>query len=271
MHKKYFIGAVTLVAMLALAGQPAEAQCGNLIFRVTQGNYEQSFSAGQPIVLRPNQDGSMRVYWRGGGESIYTLAAIYNNPREFGWQGGQDPIRMHQVFRMDPQTGQARNRGVVRFKANNPGQVNLGFILQTTDHVDNYRKVPNACRSGILTISVQGGQPRGGGGGNAYPPPANNYPPPAQQAASIAGRYTTDYGTLVLQQQGNRVWGNYEQNGSLQGQLQGNVLRGQWQQPPNQSGTFEFTFDGGNQFRGAWRYGNAGPWEAGWNGRRTGN
>lgn len=101
-------------------------------------------------------------------------------------------------------------------------------------------------------------------------------PPPTAAAATCdwAGSWKTSYGTLALRQTGTSVTGSYRytRDGTLEGTLEGNVLRGQWvekplanerQTQPNQfNGDFEFTIDTGcGSFAGRWRYGSEGAWD----------
>jgi len=99
----------------------------------------------------------------------------------------------------------------------------------------------------------------------------------------VAGDYKpSDRGTkMTLRQSGGRVTGTYDfpadlKNGTLDGVIQGNVVRGHWQHGTGQAakgdaGSFEFTFAAdASSFTGKWSKGFGGDWEkSGWNGARN--
>lgn len=94
--------------------------------------------------------------------------------------------------------------------------------------------------------------------------------------AVVAGRYETDFGTLVLSQQGDRVTGTYsgEYNGRIEGRLSGWKLSFRWTQPDGQSGrgVFNFFFDMTEQtlprFTGTWGAGESEDDGGTWNGQQ---
>lgn len=237
------------------------------MLRVTQGNYEQSFNGGEAIVLRPNAAGNLRMYFRTNNPTPATLAADFGHPSKFGYRG-MDPMQVRRVFRMDPQGDGARQRANVRFTTASPGNATIGYRITGANNPSIYRQIPKNCLSGVLTIRVQGG---GGGGGASQINTSPGQAPGARQVW-VAGRYNTDFGEMVLEQNGTSVNGSYALNGGrIIGTLQGNILYGTWSQqpsyrPPNDSGEIKFTFGDAGNFAGAWRYGNRGQWEQ-WNGR----
>ena len=253
-----------LCLTLVLSALPAGAQCGDLIFRVDQGNYQQSFSGGETIVLVPNTAGNMRAYYRTNGPNPATLSGEYGHPSKFGYRG-MDPVQLRQVFRMDAQGAPQLSRANVRFTTARPGTVTIGYRLTGANNPAIFRSIPQACRSGVLTLQVQGA------GGASAP---GQYNPSPNGGTWVAGSYQSDFGLVELRQNGTQVEGTYtHQNGRVQGTLEGNVLRGTWSQapsysPPNDAGSIELTFTNG-QFNGWWRYGYQGPWEGRWNGQGT--
>lgn len=85
-------------------------------------------------------------------------------------------------------------------------------------------------------------------------------------SADVAGTYSTDYGDMVLMQNGDYVWGEYQHDGgTLEGTISGNVLTGTWKQASS-SGQLQFMFDDAG-FTGKWSYGNDTP-TASWNGTK---
>ena len=86
--------------------------------------------------------------------------------------------------------------------------------------------------------------------------------PGIQAAASSnwSGVWDTDYGKMVLQQNGKHISGTYEYNGGgrVEGTITGNIFRGTWYEPGN-SGTLKFAIsDDGMIFRGFWN--GDSPW-----------
>lgn len=261
MRQKALISFILLATLAALAA-PAGAQCDNLIFRVTQGDYEQSFNGGETIVLRPNAAGNMRLYHRSDGPTPTTMAAEYGHPSKFGYRG-MDPIKVRQVFKMEGQEAGGLKRGNVRFTTAQPGHATLGYRITGSGNPATYRQVPKSCLSGVLNIQVQGG-------GQAAVNPAPSRAPGS--LIQVAGRYDTDFGEMTLEQSGNSVHGTYDnRRGRIRGTLEGNILIGDWTQhptyrPPSDAGEIKFTFGAGGNFTGGWRHGNQGQWES-WNGQ----
>ena len=90
--------------------------------------------------------------------------------------------------------------------------------------------------------------------------------------ADFAGAWQTSYGRMTLTQNGDRVSGNYDyKNGSLQGQVKGNVLHGRWDERTfiiTSGGEMEFTLSAdGRSFTGRWRTGSSGGWTT-WTGTK---
>lgn len=253
-----------LLAALVLAAAPAAQaqQCGDLILRVTQGDYEQSFFGFGPVILKPHQQGHIRAYWRSNSPDPYTLSVEYGHPSKFGYQG-QNPTQVRQIIRMELQKPQNIERGRVVFNTVNAGQTTIGFRIQGSKNKSVFNKIPQQCRSGVLTIRVEGQQHGNhpGHGGNPG-------------SSTVAGMYSSNLGNVVLFQDGARVWGTVaHQNRRLEGQINGNVVTGTWTQepsfkPPGDAGSFQLTFSGVG-FDGLWRNGYTGQWTSQWGGTRT--
>jgi len=80
--------------------------------------------------------------------------------------------------------------------------------------------------------------------------------------SNVSGTYTTEWGKMVLMQEGNLVTGYYEHdNGILSGMLNGMVITGSWKEeptkePPLDAGLLEFVFENDlKSFTGYWKYG----------------
>jgi hypothetical protein len=76
-------------------------------------------------------------------------------------------------------------------------------------------------------------------------------------AKNFTGEWNTNWGPMTLTQTGNSVSGKYSHSdGSLQGNVSGNVLRFHWAQKGNGTkggGKFELSSDG-SSFKGTWNY-----------------
>lgn len=280
----YVLGLLLLGTLSTVA--PSDAQsCEELIFRITQGGYEQSSLGFQPMPIQANQEGHVRAYWRSNSQAPYTLAVRYGHPTQFGYRG-EDAIKVRQHFRINPQQPQQVQRGKVTFQAVRPGTTTIGFQITGSKNGSVFPGIPQRCRSGVLTIQVQApqqNQGNQGNQGNSGQGNQGNYgqgQPPGNQGYDygnqnnvpfIGGRYSSEFGDVYLNQDGKRVWGTYtHQSGQIEGTFDGQVLRGIWKQgpsyrAPNDSGDIELRFNNG-QFTGVWRYGNQGPWEGNWNG-----
>ncbi len=95
----------------------------------------------------------------------------------------------------------------------------------------------------------------------APPPPLTN----------ISGGYDTDYGKMILSQNGDKVTGTYEgANGIIDAILNGNRLTGTWRNNGNnKTGNFEFIFNSDfSAFTGKFGYNN-GSLTKKWNGTKT--
>ena len=80
-----------------------------------------------------------------------------------------------------------------------------------------------------------------------------------ESSSEVRASYSTTYGLLVLNRNGNAFTGTYESgNGTLQGKLSGNILEGRWSNSAsNKSGTFQFMFNNDySQFSGKFGYNN---------------
>lgn len=84
---------------------------------------------------------------------------------------------------------------------------------------------------------------------------------------SWAGDWDTNWGKMVLTQNGASVIGTYtHDSGKVTGVVSGNILTGSWAESPSYSqprdgGDIEFTMSAdGKSFTGKWRYGSEGSW-----------
>ena len=87
--------------------------------------------------------------------------------------------------------------------------------------------------------------------------------------AAYMGLYRGDWGTMVLRQVGNEVWGSYaHEGGAVRGTIVGDVFTGRWCEDPSRTGDsdsghvrFIFTAqpDGTTTIDGSWSYGDAAP------------
>jgi hypothetical protein len=104
-------------------------------------------------------------------------------------------------------------------------------------------------------------------------------PAAASAVVSWTGTWSTDFGTMLLQQSGNHVTGSYTHDqGRLDGTLSstGRVFTGTWNEAPTRTGpvdagAFEFQLSPGDRsFSGLWNYAKdaAGAWRGTWRGTR---
>jgi hypothetical protein len=90
------------------------------------------------------------------------------------------------------------------------------------------------------------------------------------------GTYDSNWGTLVITQNGNHADATYTYDeGRITGTVSGNTLTGTWSespsyQPPDDAGDVVLTLsDDGNSIQGNWRYGSGkGTWDGDWTATR---
>lgn len=91
----------------------------------------------------------------------------------------------------------------------------------------------------------------------------------APTGAAYMGLYSGDWGTMVLRQVGDEVWGAYDHDGgAVRGTLAGDVFTGRWCEDPTRTddsdaGQVRFIFgvqpDGTTSIDGSWSYGDVAP------------
>ena len=122
----------------------------------------------------------------------------------------------------------------------------------------------------------------GAKGAAAAPSSAANLPadvPAHLSSCTYSGNWNTDWGAMVLKQEGSKVTGTYtHDSGKLSGTLVDGVFVGKWSEYPSYSEPrdagdtiFYFAKDC-NGFTGTWHYGvhTSGAWSGGWVGTKTG-
>ena len=98
----------------------------------------------------------------------------------------------------------------------------------------------------------------------------------AGQPGPWTGSYDSDWGTMTLVQNGNKVTGTYaHDDGKITGTVSGDTLTGTWSEspsynPPDDAGDVVLTLSGdGKSISGNWRYGsNTGQWDGEWKATR---
>jgi hypothetical protein len=97
---------------------------------------------------------------------------------------------------------------------------------------------------------------------------------PSTSFCTYQGKWDTKYGSIVLEEIGDRVEGSYSLNdGRIRGTVKDNTLLGKWSQKPsysepNDAGDVEFRLsDDGKSFKGRWRYGSSDDWKFDWCGK----
>jgi alkaline phosphatase D len=92
----------------------------------------------------------------------------------------------------------------------------------------------------------------------------------------LAGAWSSNFGTMTVQQDGLEVTGTYDHDGGrIEAILSDHVLAGTWMEAPSykpdhDSGAFELVFaPDGRSFAGHWRYGFSGDaWDGDWSGTK---
>lgn len=97
-----------------------------------------------------------------------------------------------------------------------------------------------------------------------------------EKIPDLKGIWDTNFGRLVITQDGYKIRGKYEHNkGQIEGMLIGRIIRGKWSEapsylPPQDAGEFELTFaEDFKSFTGKWRYGyETQAWDGEWFGSK---
>ena len=118
----------------------------------------------------------------------------------------------------------------------------------------------------ILTLSTISLLLFGCGGGAASTGGTTTSTP---SGSAYMGLYRGDWGTMLLRQVGDEVWGSYaHEGGALRGTLSNDVFTGRWCEDPSRTdasdaGHVRFIFtthaDGSITIDGSWSYGDAAP------------
>lgn len=89
---------------------------------------------------------------------------------------------------------------------------------------------------------------------------------------TFTGTWRSSFGALAITQVGSRATGSYvHKGGTLEGEVEGGVLRGRWAEASGKGGPVELTLDDhGSAFHGAWKEEGADAWMGGWDGLRLG-
>ncbi|MCX8175553.1 MAG: hypothetical protein N3E51_05100 [Candidatus Micrarchaeota archaeon] len=125
---------------------------------------------------------------------------------------------------------------------------------------------------------IASSQPSGGSGGSASSAQLPSGIPEHLKGCDYSGTWETDWGTMVLKMDGNRVGGTYtHDSGRIEGEIVDGVFVGTWSEAPSYSPTrdagdavFYFTKDC-NSFTGNWHYGKhqaGSTWSGSWWGKK---
>lgn len=147
---------------LATTAQTAWADCpGQVFYRLWQpGGAETWYDAGERINIASGQEGHIYVHVRGRGDNKYGTSARLGYPGEFGLGG--DAHAVERSVKMQAQNADDRSNGRIRFRADQPGQVQIGYQIEGIQG-GSLNNLPGNCRTGPIPINVGGG---GGGRGN---------------------------------------------------------------------------------------------------------
>ncbi len=142
---------------IAASAQSASAACeGQVYYRLWQpGGQETWYDAGQRIDIPSGAEGHIYVHVRGRGDNKYTTSARIGYPGEFGLGG--DAHAVERSVKMQAQNNEDRSNGRIRFRADQPGQVQLGYEINGVTPPGNLSSVPGNCRTGPIPINVGGG------------------------------------------------------------------------------------------------------------------
>lgn len=144
--------------LLASTATSAEAQdCSALKYRLWQKSGVTWYDYGDTVEISAGTEGHLYLHVKGNGPTPYTARAEIGYPSAFGLGG--DPHRVKRHVRMRAQDGDDRQVARIRFNADEPGTVRLGYRVDGVKAPGDLRDLGRRCRVGQVAIRVLG---RGG-------------------------------------------------------------------------------------------------------------
>lgn len=154
MSAKFRISRLLLLfALLFLAAAPQAFACeGQIYIRVWQDGEDYWYEYGEEVDFVPGDQAHIYIHVQGRGENTYTTSARIGYPEEFGYDG--DARTVERSVKMQAQNNDDRNSGRIRFRADQPNLVYLGFQITGVASPGSLNNVPNNCRTGYIPIRV---------------------------------------------------------------------------------------------------------------------
>lgn len=147
----------SFAVLAAVATMPAPAQaehCDTMKLRLWQKSGETWYEHGETVEIRAGQEGHLYLHVKGRGPTPYTARAEIGYPGSFGFGG--DPHQIKRHVRMERQNDDDRRLGRVRFRAQEPGTVHLGYRVDGVKDPGDLRDLPRRCRTDRVAIRVIG-------------------------------------------------------------------------------------------------------------------
>lgn len=144
-----------VASALVLVASPRQAEAceGEIYIRLWQpGGYETWYDVGEEIEIASGEEGHIYIHIAGEGEDTYTAAARIGYPEEFGYQG--DARTVERSVKMQAQNNDDRRYGRIRFRANTPNLVYLGYEITGVADPGSIGNVSRNCRVGYIPIRV---------------------------------------------------------------------------------------------------------------------
>lgn len=161
-----FIRLLAVASFVSIVSSSAARACdGEVFIRLWQpGGEETWYDSGEEVEIQSGEEGHIYVHVKGRGDNTYTTSARIGYPGEFGYEG--DARVVERSVKMQAQNNEDRGNGRIRFRADQPGLVYIGFQINGVTPPGSLNNVPRDCRVGYVPIRVQGGQNQGGGRGD---------------------------------------------------------------------------------------------------------
>lgn len=145
----------TTALALCLGAGAAQAQsnaCNDISYRLWQAGTNTWFNYNEPVVIKPGTEGHLYVQVEGQKGNPYKTRATIGYPGDFGFSGRARDVVRH--VRMSAQNAEDRAEGRIRFFAEQPGTVDLGYRLDGVHPPGELRTVARRCQVDRVRIQV---------------------------------------------------------------------------------------------------------------------
>lgn len=148
------------MAVLPLASSASAADCPAVKYRLWQKDGFSWYDHGETVEIEQGTEGHLYLHVRGKGPTPYSTSAEIGYPSAF--KLGGDSYRVREHLRMNQQNAEDLRAGRIRFTAEKPGTVHLGYELKSAKPPGDLGVLRRGCRVDRVAIRVLGDGPVAG-------------------------------------------------------------------------------------------------------------